>query len=227
MSNENEQASQPDTGNRIVFVILGAALILGIIAAVVGLVLSNQNTTPEAEADTEYAGTVFDPPVPVLDFSLPSNSGDDLSLSELSGEGWTLMFFGYTHCPDFCPTTMADFRQVKRILGDDAESVNFLFVSVDGERDTPELLNRFVRRFDPTFIGMSGDPETLETIQPDYGLFYQLRKDLATDERFYVVDHSTRSYLIGPDLHMHASYAYNTDPIIMAESIQAQIQAES
>jgi protein SCO1/2 len=88
-------------------------------------------------------GTPIDPPRPLADFTLPSQDGTPLSLSALHGK-YVLLFFGYTHCPDVCPTTLTDFVQVKRALGAAASQVRFVFISVDGERDTPPVLRHFM-----------------------------------------------------------------------------------
>jgi len=196
------------------------------LAAVVlaGLILLRNNRAAEQGSSglvsdvTEYRGTVYEPPQALADFTLPASTGQDLSLSDLRGQ-WVLMFFGYTHCPDICPTTLAEFRQVKAELGDDATSTTFLFVSVDAPRDTPAVIENFVTRFDPSFIGMSADDETLARMAPEYGLFYE-RHPPEGDGDNYVVDHSGRSYLVDPQGAIRISYAYGTDSDVIAETIR-------
>lgn len=114
-------------------------------------------------------------------------------------------------CPDFCPLTLVDYKHVRQLLADDAEQVNFIFISVDSERDTPEALTRYMRNFDATFVGFSASDETLSEIQPDYGFYYARRLN-ASSNAVYTIDHSTRSYLVDRNGVLRASFAYDTDP---------------
>jgi protein SCO1/2 len=169
--------------------------------------------------------TPIDPPRPVSDFTmpaaLPNGESGSLSLSDLEGKH-TLLFFGYTHCPDFCPITLAEFKQIKQALGDRAERLQFLFVSVDGDRDTPEVIRRYLNGFDPSFIGMSGTRDTLEPIRPDYGLYYELRTNEGRGDN-YLVDHSTPSYLIDPQRRLVAIYSYNASASVIAADIAERL----
>ncbi len=172
-----------------------------------------------------YLGDVVDPPVRVQDFTLPSSTGEPMSLSDLDGQ-WRVMFIGYTHCPDFCPTTLAEYRRVKAMLGDSAEQVTFVYISVDGARDTPEMLRTYLDNFDPTFIGFSGDDETLARIQTDYGFYY--RRNLQTGSQLlYTIDHSTRTYLVDPDGWLRTTFTYQTEPQTMARAIAWYVQHEA
>ena len=170
--------------------------------------------------DDGLAGEEIVPPLQLTDFTLPASTGGDLSLSEITGSGqWTMLYFGYLNCPDFCPLTLAEFKQIKELLGDQADQVAFLFVSVDGERDTPEAVTEYIERFDHEFIAFSGDDATLAQIQQDYGLFYQRVENAASPEN-YMVDHSTRSYLIDPEGNLRSTFIYNTTPTEIAGAIQ-------
>lgn len=170
------------------------------------------------EIDGVFVGDYLPRPIALQDFTLPGNQGEAMRLSDSNGK-WRLLFFGYTHCPDFCPLTLAEFRQIKELLGDQADQVAFLFVSVDGERDTPEAVTEYIERFDPEFIAFSGDDATLAQIQQDYGLFYQRVENAASPEN-YMVDHSTRSYLIDPEGNLRSTFTYNTTPTEIAGAIQ-------
>jgi protein SCO1/2 len=196
-----------------------AALAAGALTGVIG------GAAPTPTPGLEAAGVMFiEPPRPLSDFTLTDQRGDAFGLDNLKGN-YALVFFGFANCPDYCPTTMADFTQVKAALGDEAENVDFVFVSVDGERDTPEALARFVRRFDPSFIGLTGDEEAISMVAEQYGVEYAVRKDLAAENGFYPVDHSTRSYLVSPDGALIAEYAYGTLPNDIAESIRLAMAA--
>ncbi|MBK8022148.1 MAG: SCO family protein [Chloroflexi bacterium] len=165
--------------------------------------------------------TAIDPARELADFTLAGRGGEPLALSDLRGK-YTLLFFGYTHCPDFCPLTLAEFRQVKSQLGDNADQLQFLFVSVDGERDTPAALAEFVDRFDPGFYFMQGDEATLARIGPDYGLYYEIRKETPEDVN-YLVDHSTPSYLIDPQGRLVRVFSFTAEPEVIAETIQQML----
>ncbi len=173
--------------------------------------------------DDGLPGDQIAPAIRVQDFSLPASTGGDLSLADLTADGrWTMLFFGYTHCPDFCPTTLAAFKRVKGLLGESAAQVQFVFVSVDGERDTPELLATYLANFDPAFIGLQGNDAALAEMQPDFGFFYQRQTDTGSAAA-YLVDHSTRSYLLDPQSRLRLSFTYDTEPTELAQAIQAYL----
>ncbi|MBI5958858.1 MAG: SCO family protein [Chloroflexi bacterium] len=169
---------------------------------------------------TPLPGTVLDPPREVRDFTLTSHTGEPLSLHDLRGKV-VLMFFGYTNCPDVCPTTLAEFKRVKTELGDEAQNVAFVFVSVDGARDTPERLAAYVAAFDPDFIGLTGEDVTLRTIGKDYGLFYQRVNYDSAQEGNYLVDHTASSFALDAEGRLSIIFPYQTDPAIMAQRIRS------
>ena len=108
-----------------------------------------------------FRGSVMDEPVPVPDFTLQDHTGQPFRLADQRGNV-VLLFFGYTSCPDVCPTTLATWRQVHDLLGDEAGRTRFVFVTVDPERDTGERLGRHVQAFNPDFLGLTGTPEQLQ-----------------------------------------------------------------
>jgi protein SCO1 len=169
-----------------------------------------------------FIGEVLDPPVALQNFTLPSSTGSDVSLFDLNGR-WRVLFIGYLHCPDFCPLTLSEFRRVKQFMGSMGEEVTFIYLSVDGARDTPEALRAYLDNFDPTFIGFSGDDETLARIQPDYGFYYR-RRLLSGSQAIYTIDHSTRSYLIDPEGRLRTTFTYDVEPQAIAQAIQWYMQ---
>jgi protein SCO1/2 len=105
-------------------------------------------------------GTVVDPPIDIPAIELTTSNGAPVHIGGPTS-GPTVVFFGYTHCPDICPTTLSDWRRISTALGQDASRVRFIFVSVDRERDTPEIAARYAAQFHPGFIGVTGDSATL------------------------------------------------------------------
>jgi len=199
-------------------------LLIGVLAvAILVLLQIREAVTPRVES-TPLPGIADIQPRRVPDFTLPASTGGELSLSSIGAQGdYALVFFGYTHCPDFCPLTLAEYRLIKRELGDLAERVTFVFISVDPARDTPELLAQFVRSYDPEFIGMTGDDVTLARITPDFGLFYERHEDGSDN---YLVDHSTSSYLIDPQGNMRTIISYSAEPDDIAAHIREVITAD-
>jgi len=170
---------------------------------------TRQAQIAQAQSESVFIGEVVTPPVALQDFEMPSSTGETLHLSDLRGS-WLVVFFGYLHCPDFCPLTLSEYKRVKKLLADDATRVRFVYISVDGVRDTPQAIREYLDNFDSEFIGFSGDDVTLAQIQPDYGFYYQRRLDEG-EQAVYVIDHSTLSYLIDPDGFLVATFTYETD----------------
>lgn len=181
-------------------------------------VLNQASVVPTPAADANGIFSLTDARE-VVDFTMASSTGEDVSLSALTADRYTLMFFGYTHCPDFCPLTLSKFRQIKRDLGEQGDRINYVFISVDSPRDTPAVLSSYVSRFDESFIGLTGDEVTLNQISPDYGLFYQLNNEESQVD--YLVDHSTSAYLIDPQRRLRVIYTYGAEIADMVENLQA------
>lgn len=155
-----------------------------------------------------FHGMVIEPPNPAPDFTLLNHQGQPFQLSAQQGK-LVVMFFGFTHCPDVCPTTLADMKAVRSKLGNDAEHLQVVFISVDPERDTPDLVNRYVTAFDPTFIGLSGPSTTLERIYQDYGVT-AIRRELPNSAITYTMDHSAFTYVIDRSGNYRMLFPYNT-----------------
>jgi protein SCO1/2 len=120
-------------------------------------------------APYQYTGTLLEPPQPKSDWTLTDQTGQPFQLSKNLGQV-TLLYFGYTQCPDFCPATMGEWKQVRQSLGADADKVKFVLVSVDPETDTPEVLAKYLQNFDPTFVGLRPTLEQLAALDTEYGL---------------------------------------------------------
>lgn len=156
---------------------------------------------------------------PLTDFTLPSNTNNPISLSDLRGN-YVLLAFGYTSCPDVCPTTLLEFRRVKSLLGEDSSQVKFVFVSVDEARDTPEILNQYITRFDQHFIGLQGNDKVLQPIKDEYGLSYDIRQNPDSSAGL-LVDHTASKYLIDPNGRLIRVYSFATDAREIAGELEA------
>lgn len=135
---------------------------------------------------TDITGAAFG-----RDFKLADHTGKTRSLADFKGKV-VVLFFGYTHCPDVCPATMGELSAAMKKLGKDAERVQVLFVTIDPERDTPELLAQYVPGFDPTFLGLSGDAQATQEIAREFKVVYQKQAGVAPDQH---MEHSTGTYI--------------------------------
>ncbi|WP_149136794.1 SCO family protein [Cupriavidus campinensis] len=147
------------------------------------------------------------------DFALLDPSGKTRTLADFKGKA-VVMFFGYTHCPDVCPTTMAELKAVMDKLGPDADKVQVLFVTVDPERDTGELLGQYVPAFDARFLGLRpADEAALKKVTKDFKVFYA--KVPGTSPNNYTVDHSAGSYVFDTNgqLRLFLRHGQGPDPI--------------
>jgi protein SCO1/2 len=129
------------------------------------------------------------------DFSLKDPSGKTRTLEDFRGKA-VVVFFGYTQCPDVCPTTLATLAQAMKELGPDADRVQVLFVTVDPERDTPDLLSKYVPSFDPRFLGLWGDADATARTAKEFKVIYQ--KVPGATPGSYTMDHSAGSYVFDP-----------------------------
>lgn len=167
------------------WVFIGIGIILGI-ALVFGLWVLN-------DLNYRYQGVLIDPPAVAPDFTLTDQHGQTFRLSEQRGKA-VLIFFGYTNCPDVCPVTLSEYKKIKAGLGNRAQDVVFVFITVDPERDTPERMALYLGSFDPDFIGLTGELQELETVWKNYGVYRQ-RQDVGSAAG-YLMDHSSRLYTI-------------------------------
>lgn len=176
------------------FLVLGLAVLGFVVLATAGIFLWMR-------ADQGFRGSVISPPAPAADFALTSQTGQATHLSDYRGR-YILLFFGYTNCPNECPATMAVLKQVHQDLGDQASRIQVIFISTDPDRDTPQAVGAFVRRFDGSFLGLTGSKAELAKVWADYGVTV-----LNGGET-----HSTYVYLIDPAGDLRLTYASVTQP---------------
>jgi len=175
--------------NKKFFWIVTGILSVVVLAAIVATVLVRM---PQA-----FSGSVINPPSPATDFTLTSQTGGTVRLSDYRGK-YVLLFFGYSHCTDECPASMAILAKARSELGAQAKDVQVLFVSTDPATDTQQSMGAFLARFDPTFIGLVGSQATLQQIWKDYGV--QVLDGGET--------HSSYTYLIDPNGYLRMTYSY-------------------
>jgi protein SCO1 len=155
-----------------------------------------------------FRGTSYAEPYPVApSIELTRANGEPFHLSDQRGK-IVLLFFGYTSCPDVCPTTMAELKLVMDGLGDAANSVQVVFISVDPERDTPEKIQKYVEHFNSNFIGLTGSTETLQKIWDGYGIYRSVSE--SNSAMGYIVDHTARLTLVDGDGNLRLSYSFQT-----------------
>jgi protein SCO1/2 len=179
---------------------------IGLALAMVGVVaifaLLIWRALPAAAPDLGDGAKVMPEPRPIPEFQLSDADGRAFDRSRLLGH-WSLLFFGYTYCPDVCPFVMQNLASVAPLLEerfDVAHLPQVVFVSVDPQRDDPERLAEYVGFFDESFIGVSGSDEQLEVLTRAVGAFYQRHDDetLAKDPESYLVDHASKLFLVDP-----------------------------
>ena len=146
------------------------------------------------------------------DFRLTDHTGKPRTLADFRGKA-VVMFFGYTHCPDVCPTTLSDLRQVMQKLGKDSERMQVLFVTVDPKRDTQALLANYVPAFNPAFLGLYGDEAAIDKVARDFKIVHQIQEGKTPES--YTVAHTAASLVFDPQgrLRLFMSYGMEVDKI--------------
>jgi len=190
-------------------ILIGISLLA--FAALIALVLS-------LTKEYQFEGVLIDPAQPAPPLDLIDSKGRDFNLEDYRGEV-VLLFFGYTSCPDVCPSTLSDMKQVVAALGEAADDVQVVFVTVDPQRDTFEKLNSYLSLFNPTFLGLSGTEEDLEPAWNGYGVFREIDTESETAAG-YLVNHSSRLYLIDPSGDLALTYSFGTPPEDIAKDIK-------
>jgi protein SCO1/2 len=150
------------------------------------------------------------------DFALTDHHGKPRTLADFRGKV-VVMFFGYTHCPDVCPTTLSELAEAMRRLGADAARVQVLFVTVDPERDTAELLGHYVPAFEPSFLGLRGDADALARTAKEFKVVYQ--KQPGSTPATYTMDHSAGAYVFDPQGRLRVYVSYGAGPDVFAHDI--------
>lgn len=149
---------------------------------------------------------------------LPDAQGKQRTLAEFKGK-LVVVFFGFTHCPDVCPTTMAELAQVKQSLGADGERIQGIFITVDPERDTPDLLKTYVTAFDPSFIALRGTPEQTQALAKEYRIFFAKAAGKTPDS--YTIDHTAGSFIFDTQGRVRLFTRYGSGAQALASDLKA------
>ena len=146
----------------------------------------------DKQADANFFGTNISENQLDHDWTLIDHHGDKRNLNDFLGK-IVVVFFGYSHCPDVCPTTMADLAKAIKLLGERSSEVQVLFITLDPERDTQALLLNYVNSFDKNFVALRGSPEQIEKVAKNYKVFYEKQAEVGSVS--YSIDHSAGSYV--------------------------------
>ncbi|MDP1548205.1 MAG: SCO family protein [Anaerolineales bacterium] len=167
-----------------------------------------------------FHGTVIQSPDLAHDFTLTSADGD-VSLSDYRGK-LVLIYFGYTFCPDICPATLANVGQALRDIGDSADDVQVIMISLDPERDTPEKLAQYMKHFHPSFIGVTGTPEQLAEVAALYGIYYQ--KTEGSVASGYLLDHTATLLVIDREGYLKLVFPFGVTVPEIADDLKYMLK---
>ena len=189
---------------------VGCALLLGL-----GLTACDKIGLPSSKAafnGVDITGAEY-----ARSLSLPDQNGQPRTLADFKGKV-IVVFFGYTQCPDVCPTTMVELAQVKKALGKDGERVQGVFVSIDPERDTPEILKTYMASFDPSFVALRGSVEQAQAAAKEFKVFFA--KVPGKTEGSYTMDHTAGSYVFDPSGKVRLFVRYGAGADALASDIK-------
>ena len=184
--------------------VLGLALVLGLISLF--------KTTPTPGSGAALVGGPF---------TMVNHLGETVTEKTYAGKHM-LVFFGFTYCPDICPTELQVMTAALQQLGSDADKIVPILVSVDPARDTPETLKSYVENFSPALQGLTGSPEQVAAMAKAYRVFY-VRVENAKSPQDYTMDHSSIIYLMGPDGQFVKHFSYTTDAAALAAGLKAAL----
>lgn len=165
-----------------------------------------------------FKGGEIKPAAAAAPIELTDQHGQPFSLAAQKGKV-VMLYFGYTTCPDACPTTLSDWTEVKRLLGDKAEKVEFVMVTVDPERDTAEKLTQYMGFFDPAFLALRGDQSQIAAVEQAYGVM-AVREEYPESATKYLMNHTTSIFVVDRDGRLRLTFAHGTDPAIVAEDLR-------
>ena len=191
--------------------VLFAVLLAGLVILGVGAFLAlSLHETPRGAAGTLLASAIGGP------FRLVDQNGKTVTDGDLKGK-WSLVYFGYTHCPDACPTALNDISIALDGLGPKRDAVRPVFITVDPERDTAEVLKAYVTSFDAPIMALTGTPEEIAQAAKEYRVYYAKHPEAGGD---YSMDHSSVIYVMDPEGRFTASFTHEDTPEDIAERLK-------
>lgn len=187
-------------------------ILLGMATASLARLLTGCSPEAVSFKSTDITGAQFG-----QSFRLPDHNGQSRTLADFRGK-IVVVFFGFTQCPDVCPTSMTTMAEVKRLLGSDGERLQVLFITVDPERDTTELLRDYMQNFDASFLALRPEPEALQTVAKDFKIYFkQVPGPTPTS---YTMDHSAGKYIYDTQGRPRLFSTYGTAPAVIAADIK-------
>lgn len=189
------------------------------LVATIALAACQPASPPPTFQATDISGATF-----ARDFKLTDHNGQIRTLADFKGKV-VAIFFGYTHCPDVCPTTLSDFSAALKLLGPQAGQVQVIFVTLDPQRDTQDLLKLYIPAFNPDFLGMHTDETALALLAKEYKLVYQKTSVKSADD--YLIDHSAGSYVYDAAGHIRLLIPYGSSPAAIAQDLKTLLGARS
>ena len=211
---ETEAASEKGSGGKLLALLVGVVVIAFAIA--LGGYEYFSGRMPgggESAEQTSATPNVGGP------FTLVNHKGETVTDEDFRGR-YMMVYFGYTYCPDVCPTSLTDMATALDMLADEkAEKVTPVFISVDPARDTPEHLAEYVEFFHPRLVGLTGTEQQIKDVAREYRVYYRLNEPSGDDPLDYLVDHTSIIYLVGPDGKLVTHFSHGTSPEAMAERL--------
>ena len=199
------------------FSVMVTAVALAAVLAGVWLAGIDRQSDSRARVLPDQVMTLLAEPKPLTDFALTDDRGRAFGVESLQGK-WSFLFFGFTHCPDVCPTTLAELARARDQIVRSAAgggNIQFVFVSVDPNRDTVGELGQYVRYFDASFVGVTGDNAQIANLAGQLGAFYEVSVTPGTEN--YSVSHSAAVFLLDPRARQHAVFAPPLDAHAISE----------
>ena len=192
-------------------------VLAGLLTGLAVPLLASCTKVTESFKSTDITGVTFG-----QDFRLKDHFGQERSLADFRGKV-VVVFFGFTQCPDVCPTSMSTMAEVKRLLGDNGKDLQVVFITVDPERDTQSLLKEYMSNFDPTFLALRPDPQQLPQTAADFKIYYKRVEGKTSTS--YTMDHSAGKYIFDKQGRIRLFSAYGTEAKVIADDIRLLMQA--
>lgn len=190
----------------------------------IGLIILGQGCLADS-AGYEFQGVALEPPPALPDFELMAVDGQPFRLSDVEGD-LALLYFGYTRCPDVCPLTMWEVKEALAALEVGKDRVHVIFITVDPERDPPEVLANYMAVFGPEFTGISDDLANVEPVMQPYGAVTS-RESVANSQMGYLVSHTANLFLIGPQRQLLLQYPYGFASEDLSSDLTYLLQLET